>query len=188
MEEQISDEDLMLLYREGDAHAFEKLYLRNKDALYRFMLSLCGNESITEELFQDVWLKLVNARQRYQVTASFRTYLFQIARNRVIDHYRSSTRNPQAGAFSNGDVIAELPADRHSRPDIQAETNQAMQSLLQAVDALPLEQREAFLLKEEAGLSVQEIANLTGVNSETAKSRLRYAFKKIRGEMVNDHE
>ncbi|MCG8324094.1 MAG: sigma-70 family RNA polymerase sigma factor, partial [Thiotrichales bacterium] len=161
-----------------DAGAFEQLYLRNKDGLYRFMLRQCGSENITDELFQDVWLKLINARQRYHVNARFRTYLYQIARNRIIDHYRSTSRNTLDN--SGADVVEDLTERKQLQPEQQAETGEQLDAVLAAIDGLPDEQREVFLLKEEAGMSLEEIAGVTGVNAETAKSRLRYAIRKIR--------
>jgi len=188
MDEKISDEELMLLYGGGDADAFEKLYRRNKDSLYRFMFRLCGNESITEELFQDVWLKVINARHRYQPSAAFRTYLYQIARNCIIDHFRYTSRTPQGYPASEAGVIDLIPEREQKQPEYQAEIRQTTDLLLSVIETLPSGQREAFLLKEEAGMTVQEIAKITGVNVETAKSRLRYAVKKIRTEMVIEHD
>ncbi|MDX1519012.1 MAG: RNA polymerase sigma factor [Gammaproteobacteria bacterium] len=186
MDEQVSDEELMLLYRGGDAGAFERLYLRNKDKLYRFMLRQCGHESIVEELFQDVWMKLIQARHRYQPTAGFRTYLYRIARNRIIDHYRNSCRSVLDKAGSEPGVLEALPATPQQQPEEQLAAGEQLESLLLAIEQLPAEQRETFLLREEAGMSVQEIAVITGINPETVKSRLRYALRKIRTLMVTE--
>ena len=83
-----SDEDLMLGYRNGDAAAFEVLYIRHKGALYRYLLRQCRIAAVAEELLRDVWLNLVRARERYEVRAKFTTYLFRLAHNRLIDYYR----------------------------------------------------------------------------------------------------
>ena len=72
----LSDESLMLRYADGDAHAFETLYGRHKDALYRFVRRQCGDPDIAFELAHDIWLKLIAARRRYRPTAVFTTYLF----------------------------------------------------------------------------------------------------------------
>lgn len=182
MDSQLSDEELMLQYANGNTEAFELLYSRHKDGLYRFILRQCQQQSVTEEIFQDVWMKLINARHRYQVSAAFKTYLYQIARNRLIDYFRAVARTPTENADTSDVSIEQLQASQSS-PERQLELDQDMDSLLTIVEALPEAQREAFLLKEEGGLSVSEIAEVMGCNDETAKSRLRYAVKKIRAEM-----
>ncbi len=174
----------MLKYRNGDASAFEILYQRHKGALYRYILRQCGNDSTSEELFQDVWMKLINARKRYEVKAKFTTYLFQIAHNRVIDHYRRQQTNPDNPGDCEAD-IESAPTRIQDQPEQQVEIREQSQKILYLLDKLPVEQREVFLLKEEAGKSIPEIAEITGVNAETAKSRLRYAVNKLRQALKN---
>lgn len=173
----------MLRYKDGDAASFDQLYQRHKGVLYRYMLRQCGNQSIAEELYQDVWMKLIDARENYQVKAKFRTYLFQMAHNRVIDHYRrTQTHTADCPTACNVDPdLISVTVNR--QPDHRAETENKIEHLLQLVDNLSNEQREAFLLREEAGMTVDEIAEATGVNPETAKSRLRYAVDKLRKSM-----
>jgi len=88
MDKDTSDEDLMLRYATGDVAAFEALYVRHKGPVYRYMLNLCRNEAVAEELYQEVWMKLIKAREKYQVKAKFTTYLYKLAHNQFIDHYR----------------------------------------------------------------------------------------------------
>src|SRR5436190_18395294 len=87
-DEPARDEDLMLAYRDGNAAAFDQLYRRHKGPLYRYLLRQCRDAAAAEELFQDVWMNLVRARAGYTVTARFSTYLYRLAHNRLIDHYR----------------------------------------------------------------------------------------------------
>ena len=176
MEAGTDDETLMLRYRDGDAAAFEILYGRHRGGLYRFILRSCRDAAVSEELFQDVWMNLIHARVRYEARAKFRTWLFQMARNRVIDHLRRC----KPVIETSDEALAAVAAPASGQPDQRAESAQATQRLLQLVHALPEEQREAFVLHEEAGLGIQEIAEITGVNPETAKSRLRYALRKLR--------
>jgi RNA polymerase sigma-70 factor (ECF subfamily) len=172
-----TDEDLMLMYRDGDASAFEILYRRHKGPVYRFILRRCGNTGVAEELFQDVWVKLIQARERYAVSARFTTYLYRIAHNRLIDHFRKS----KTDFSSDGAVDADqLPAPVQLQPERRAETGQQARILVDAIAGLPGEQQQVFLLKEEAGMNIPEIAEVLGVNGETVKSRLRYAVKKLR--------
>jgi RNA polymerase sigma-70 factor (ECF subfamily) len=179
MENDATDETLMLRYRDGDNHAFERLYARHKGTLYRYLLRQCGNPSVTEELFQDVWLKIIKARTGYTVQAKFTTWLFQVAHNRLIDHYRTTARRVLT-AFEDCATLESIPNGHHVQPEQQEDRRRQVQRLLELIAELPEPQREAFLLREEAGLSLEAIAEATGVSRETAKSRLRYALAKLR--------
>lgn len=171
----------MLLYRDGEAGAFDVLYARHKGRLYRYLLRQCRDAGAAEELFQDVWMNLIRARAGYTVQAKFTTYLYHLAHNRLIDHYR---KNGHAVVVSldeeEGEAALDLP-DERERPAADAlDARRQAQRLMELIAALPEVQREAFLLQQEGGMSVEEIAQATGVNRETAKSRLRYAMAKLR--------
>ena len=184
MGDDISDEDLMLGYCRGDADAFDVLYARHKGPLYRFVLRQC-DRAFADELYQDIWLKVIHSRSRYKVEATFKTWLYQIARNRLIDHYRrQSVRAVETGAVS----LSSLRGAEQVQPEHRLETQNQHELLMDALAALPREQREAFLLKEEAGLAIEEIAATTGVTYEAAKSRLRYAVSKLRAQLESVHE
>ncbi len=171
----------MLRYRQGEHRAFEILYTRHKGALYRYFLRHCGSAAAAEELFQDVWVNLIRSRERYQVRAKFTTYLYRMAHNRLIDHYRRHSRNPVIALGNDNDfVIEELPAPDCEGPEQRLSYNEATDTLKALIAALPPAQREAFLLKEESGLSLDEIAEVTDVSREAAKSRLRYAVARLR--------
>ena len=189
MEADTEDEALMLRYCAGDAMAFEALYRRHRGPVYRYLLRQCGNAGTAEELFQDVWLRVVNARIGYEVKARFTTWLYRIAHNRLMDFFRSNARaklesyDALAEGFSDGESVDELRVDFDSGAEpveVTLDRKRAAERLVAAIDTLPAAQREAFLLREEAGLSLEEIAAATGVNAETAKSRLRYAVAKLR--------
>ena len=169
------DVRLMLRYRDGDAAAFDALYNRHKDGLYRYLLGLCLDTATAEDLFQEAWGKLIAARHRYRPTARFSTYLYRVAHNCFIDHYR---RRRNRGREEDADAVALTAAE--GDPGREAERALARARLQQLLAELPAEQRDAFLLREEGGLSVAEIAEATGVGTETAKSRLRYAYRKLR--------
>lgn len=178
-DEAVRDEELMLAYRDGNADAFDQLYRRHKGPLFRYLLRQCRDARAAEELFQDVWLNLVRARSGYVVTARFSTYLYRLAHNRLIDHYRR--RTPAAlVSFDDDESASELPAGREAEPHVAYEAKAQAARVLQVLEALPAAQREAFVLQHEAGLTLEEIAEATGVPRETAKSRLRYAMAKLR--------
>lgn len=167
------DEELMLAYGGGDAGAFEILYKRHRGALYRFVLRSLKQRSTAEELFQEVWIRVIEARERYAPRARFTTWLYSIAHNLLVDHWRKK------GLTLVSLDAEDLPVESEN-PARQAEGREALARFLQALEALPVAQREAFLLHEEAGLSVSEIAAATGSNEEAAKSRLRYAMAKLK--------
>jgi RNA polymerase sigma-70 factor (ECF subfamily) len=174
-----SDEDLMLAYCAGEARAFEALYRRHKGPLYRYLVRQCRDAPAAEELFQDIWLAIVRARESYVVTARFSTFLYRLAHNRLVDHYRR--RVPAAlVSFDDEGEAAEHPGDRGNEPHVSYEAKAQLARVIEILDALPAAQREAFLLQHEAGMSIQQIAEATGVGPETAKSRLRYAMAKLR--------
>ena len=175
------DEELMLSYCEGDAGAFDILYRRHRGGLYRYILRLCANAGVADELFQDVWTNLIRARRNYTVTAKFTTYLFRLAHNRVVDYFRAQGgRTALSLDDDDPPVLPELPASRRDQPDTALEVKQQAARLMELLSGLPVAQREAFMLQQEGGLSVEEIAATTGVSRETAKSRLRYALAKLR--------
>lgn len=182
MRDQLSDETLMRRYAEGDAAAFEELYARYRKSLYGFLVRQCGNPQTAEELYQEIWLKLIRARERYEVRASFRTFLFRIAHNTLVDHLRALGRHPEQEALEYEEEDTDLsqgPAAL-ANPDDELETRQLAEHLVELIGALPEVQREVFLLKEEAGMGIAEIAEVLGENAETVKSRLRYAWTKLR--------
>mgnify|MGYP000971206877 FL=1 len=183
-----TDEQLMLAYGDGSVEAFEILYGRWRRPVYRFLVRQCASAGIADELYQDVWLRVVNARRRYTVVARFSTWLFRIAHNRLIDHWRAESRKPVA-EMPVADDCETGPLDNVAAPDeLQPERLMERKDLAAlvagAVESLPDAQREAFLLHEEGGLTIDEIAALTGVGRETAKSRLRYAVARLRAQLT----
>ncbi|MBP5996324.1 MAG: RNA polymerase sigma factor [Azonexus sp.] len=179
MHDDLSDERLMLAYRDGDTAAFEALYGRYRSRLYRHLAHQCGDTRLAEEFYQDVWLKVINARADYEPLAKFSTWLYRIAHHRLIDHYRQHARNV-ADLFDGSIDPDELPAADNFNPARQFERSDVAGRLARALDDLPAPQREAFLLAEEGGMSLEEIAAATATGRETVKSRLRYAVGKLR--------
>ena len=197
------DAELMTRYATGDVAAFETLYRRHKGPLYRYFLRQCGDPEAAAELFQEVWVRIIKARERYEPKARFTTYMYQIGHNCLVDHYRKMGRSltdaaPEESAGGSADPVAEDVdpafasaswslvdweggADASAGPEAATAVAQQATRLRAALEALPAEQREAFLLHEEGEMGLAEIAAVTGANKETVKSRLRYAVKKLRG-------
>ena len=170
----------MLAYRDGDLAAFDELYRRHRGPLYRYLVRQCRDPSAAEELFQDIWTNLVRARRTYTVSARFATYLYRLAHNRLIDHYRRQSPRALVSFDDEDAAIEEAPAMRRDEPHTAYEVKEQAGRLLKLLEALPAAQREAFVLQYEAGMSLEEVAEVTGVARETAKSRLRYAMVKLR--------
>jgi len=169
------DSALMLRYCDGDVAAFEVLYRRHNDAIFRYLLRLCQHRDTAEDVFQDVWGKIVKARDSYRPTAKFTTFLYRVAHNCFIDHIRRNKRHTQTA-----DVEPDTQPNPADLPEVETERSLARRRLEAALQELPEEQRDVFLLSEEAGLSLDQIASVTDSNRETAKSRLRYAVNKLR--------
>jgi RNA polymerase sigma-70 factor (ECF subfamily) len=185
-----SDEQLMLAYGAGHAAAFDTLYARHKGGVYRYLLRHCRNAGTADELFQEVWMNAIRARASYVPTARFTTWLYTLARHRIVDHWRAQGQATFASIDDDderGDAnearatVEALPGSALDEPEVRAASGELGAALASALHALPPEQRDAFLLQYEAGLSLAEIAALTGVGAETVKSRLRYAVAKLRG-------
>ena len=182
-----ADEALLLRFARGDSVAFDTLYGRHELGVWRFVLRSVRDQALADDLLQDVWFSVARQASNYQPTARFKTWLFTMARNRVIDHFRTVKRHLSLDGAGNGDdedtggALADtVAADSGFGPLRQLQSRQQAGALIAAVEQLPAEQREAFLLQVEGGMPVQEIASATGVSFETAKSRLRYARNSLR--------
>ncbi len=180
------DAQLMLAYVKGDAAAFEQLYARHKVALYQFVLNSCNEEARASELFQDVWLKVVKSRATYQAQSPFNAWLFRIARNCLIDHYRQQGRIPRMDSIDDDSKsnVVQLTSPMLS-PEQIATLTQRHGTLNSALYTLPDVQREAVLLRHIAGMSIAEIAIIVETGTETVKSRLRYAIVRLRSLLEN---
>jgi RNA polymerase sigma-70 factor (ECF subfamily) len=172
-----TDEELMLTYGSGDAAAFEVLYSRHRGPLFRFMLRQVRDHGTAEELYQDIWQRVITARQRYRPEAKFSTWLYQIAHNRLTDHWRAQSHRPAAP--EDAMERAEREPDPQT-PERQLSAFEERRRLQLALEELPADQRETVLLRLEQELTLEEIGRITGVGRETVKSRLRYAMDKLR--------
>lgn len=182
-----TDENLMLAYASGDVSAFETLYRKYRPALFRFFLAAVADESLANELYQETWTKVIGASRKYQPKAAFSTWLFTIARNNLWDYFRRF--QPRLVEF---DTVAELGGESgmaaesgntELQPEELAALTQQAQTLQQALDKLPLKQKEVMLLRYVAGMTLSEIATSIEEKPETVKSRLRYATAKLKNDL-----
>jgi RNA polymerase sigma-70 factor (ECF subfamily) len=178
------DAQLMLAYAGGEMRAFESLYSRHRAALYRYLVRQARDGEVANDLFQEVWSRVISNRARYEPRAKFRTFLFTLAHNCFIDHCRRVKARPAGLGIEDADAADLLPADEDTRPDTALERDETTQRYRAALATLPPEQRDVYLLHEESQLSLEEIARVTGVGTETAKSRLRYAVGKLKAALA----
>jgi RNA polymerase sigma-70 factor (ECF subfamily) len=178
------DAQLMLAYAHGELRAFETLYARHRGALYRYLVRQSRDPEIANDLFQEVWSRVIVNRARYEPRAKFRTFLFTLAHNCFIDHCRRMKSRPGGAGIEDADAADLLPDDESARPDAALERAESTRRFRAALATLPQEQRDVYLLHEESALSLEDIARITGVGAETAKSRLRYAVGKLKAALA----
>ena len=186
--DEAGDETLMLAYAAGDAAAFDTLYARHRGGVYRYLVRHVGNASVADELFQDVWMNAIRARATYAPTAKFATWLYTLAHHRLVDHWRSRGNVRVESLDDEGDegtgaLVDAIPGSRVDEPETRVASSGARARIDAALRELPAAQREAILLHIESGMSLAEIAALTGAGEETVKSRVRYAYAKLRASL-----
>lgn len=168
----------MLAFQAGNAGAFDTLYQRHRGRFFRFLVREAGSREAGEEIYQEAWLRVVRDREKYRVQARFSTYLYTLAHSCLMDYLRKQGR-----LWQHEETVAELPDDASCplpTPESDWGRQLTARALADCMAQLPAEQREVFLLKEEAEFSLTDIADITGAGLEAAKSRLRYAVKKLR--------
>ena len=187
MEQERTDEELLACFQAGDAQAFERLLRRHRGPLFTFLLRMVGDRSRAEDLTQEAFLRVVRAAARWEARAKFQTWLYTVARNLCVDQSRrdrfrrvDSLDAQVPGAEGDGPALVESIAGDGMQPDRAADSALVRPALEKALLALPAEQREVFLLREQAGLPFKEIAELVGCNENTVKSRMRYALEGLR--------
>jgi RNA polymerase sigma-70 factor (ECF subfamily) len=182
-----TDEQLMRRFQRGDARAFETLMHRHRTPIHAFLRRHLGDRARAEDLLQETFLRVVKGAAAWEPRAAVRTWLFAIARNLAADEARRRVFRDAdpLDAAPDGEVPrAERIAGEGRAPDDAAGDALVRPRLEAALAALPAEQREVFLLREHAGLSFPEIAEATGANENTVKSRLRYALVALRDRLA----
>lgn len=188
-----SDELLMDAFRMGDAPAFEILVARHSRGIYNYLLRSVHNVARAEELLQEVLVRVIRSKDRYKRSAKFTTWVYTIARNLSVDESRrarfrehESLDAPRRGrpAEEGRTMLASMPADQVPT-DEGADAPRLRERLAIAIDELPDDQREVFLMRQIAGLSFREIGEAVGAPENTVKSRMRYALEKLRTDLAD---
>jgi RNA polymerase sigma-70 factor, ECF subfamily len=183
MEREKTDEELLAEFQQGDVGAFERLLRRHRSPLYTFFVRMLGDRARAEDLAQETFLRIVRGAAAWERRARFQTWLYTIARNLCVDAVRRErfrrAESLDAQEGEEGPLVDAVPSGS-AGPDRQAESARLRPLLQRALVALPAEQREVFVLREQAGLSFKEIAELVEANENTVKSRMRYALLGLR--------
>jgi RNA polymerase sigma-70 factor (ECF subfamily) len=182
---QQTDTSLMQKYGAGDIRAFETLYNRHKGGLYRYFIRHIPEPSLAEDLYQEIWNKVIVQANHYQPSAKFTTWLYTLAHNKLVDHVRHLTVVKKVMVHSPNEETTEPPESFQYRqidnePESELSNTRVAEFLKQCIGQLPQAQKDCFLLKEEAGLSIKDIAMVLNTNFEASKSRLRYAYENLR--------
>lgn len=183
--QQQTDTCLMQQYAAGDLRAFETLYNRHKGALHRYFMRQIPEPSLAEDLYQEIWNKVIIQAKHYKPSAKFTTWLYTLAHNKLVDHVRHlSVVNKVVVRSYDEEVNGSPEVFKHPQMDNEPESGLSQiriaGSLKHCIAQLSQAQKDSFLLKEEAGLSVKDIASVLNTSFEASKSRLRYAYENLR--------
>ena len=169
----ISDEQLFAAYHAGDMAAFESLYTRYRQPMYLYLLRRGLPKNSAEDVYHDTWIKVL-AQTKFSHN-NFKAWLYTVMRNLSIDVQRKmSLRVVEEFDESTQDQLTHVSAQK------QYEDNDCLELMSSSIALLPFDQRDAFLLQHEAGLSLQQIADVMHTGKETIKSRLRYAMTSLK--------
>ncbi len=186
-----SDETLMLAFRHGEAPAFEILVIRHKRSLYNFLLRSVHDRARADEMLQEVFLRVVRAKDRYETSAKFTTWIFTIARNLCVDESRRQKfrktlpleSKRRGRGEDSGLSILDTTAAKQISTEAGSEAPTIRERIADAIDRLPDDQRQVFLMRQFGGLSFKQIGEAVDAPENTVKSRMRYALEKLRSEL-----
>ncbi len=179
------DETLMLRFQSGDRAAFAQLVRRHQGPLYNFALRQVRTPQVAEDVVQEAFVRVVQSASDFKHEARFTTWIYTITRNLCIDHLRKKAlrKHPSLdeakGQEGEGPTLGEQTADPRASVEREATGTELKERIAAAVDKLPDDQREVFLMREVANLPFKEIAEITGVPENTVKSRMRYALERL---------
>ncbi len=184
------DAELMGRFKKGDSRAFEQLLARHKKGVFNFCLRMLTDRAAAEDALQEIFLRVVRSAKEWERQARFTTWLYTIARNHCIDAIRKASYRKTASLDqplkedNDGPTLGDRVADEGLGPDRGAESDRMRHRLVRAMAALSEEQREVFMMREQAGLPFKEIAEIVGVPENTVKSRMRYALEHLRAHLA----
>lgn len=192
---QESDKELIQRYRKGDVEAFNILIKRYEKPLFNFIYRLIGNRASAEDIFQEVFLRVIKGIARYRHQKKFASWLYRIANNLIIDTLRKQKREKVISwetkiKESKGESLSlkDTIPDKKYLPDSHLEREELRNKLEEAIESLPLEQCQVFILREHSQLPFKEIASLLNCSLNTALGRMHYALKNLRSQLKEEYE
>lgn len=172
-----TDEMLMARFKQGDSSAFDEIYYRYKKKIFNYAYNFIGDPVQSEELVQELFLKVINSRDRYKPVAKFSTWIYTIGRNLCINQLKKNRYKRLVKIKGSLELtVAMTECDQEE----QLHQRQLVDILRRATSELSPKQREVFLMREELKLPFSEIAQVLGCSENTVKSRMRYALKNLR--------
>lgn len=191
----VTDEALMVRYQRGDRTAFAQLVKRHQTPLYHFAFRQLREQSKAEDVVQEAFVRVVQNAADFKHEARFTTWVYTITRNLCIDQLRkgalrkhASLDHSKGGEDSDGPTLGDQTADTRASVEREAGGTELKERIVRAVDTLPDDQREVFLMREVANLPFKEIAEITGVPENTVKSRMRYALERLQAALSEYEE
>lgn len=183
--QQFTDQQLVHLFKDGEAEAMETLVLRHKDKLFTSIFLLVKDKFLAEDLFQDMFIKVIDTIRgnRYTEEGKFLPWAMRIAHNLCVDHFRRVKRTPTIKTSDNHDIFEVLNFSNENAEEKMMK-NQSYDRIRRMLDLLPEEQREVIILRHYADLSFKEIASLTNCSINTALGRMRYGLINMRKMMT----
>jgi RNA polymerase sigma-70 factor, ECF subfamily len=194
---EVTDEVLMVRFQRGDRTAFTALVRRHQAPLFNFAFRQLGAQAVAEEVVQDAFVRVVQNATEFKHEARFTTWVYTILRNLCIDQLRRRAlrRHPSLdeprgsrGGDEEGPTLLEQTADTRASVEREATGTELKERIAKAVETLPDEQKEVFLLREVSNLAFKEIAEITGVPENTVKSRMRYALERLQQALCDYEE
>lgn len=184
-----ADEDLMVMYQQGEVRAFEILLGRHRKSVYNFILRFVGDKETAEDLLQETFMRVIKGADAYKRQAKFTTWLYTIARNLCVDqtrrrkHRRHASLDAPMDTSDDSGSLMDVIAGSEMASDRKSVNKELFATMQRAIAGLSEEQREVFLMREFLDLPFKQIAEVVGVPENTVKSRMRYALEKLRLEL-----
>ena len=177
----LTDQVLIKNFLNGDNKSFEELLSRHKNRVFAFIMSKVKNRDITEDIFQDTFIKVINSlkKGKYNEEGKFLPWMMRISHNLVIDHFRKESKMRKIRSTSEFDIFDILDDGRKNQEDLMIQT-QVHADLNILIEQLPEDQKEVLKMRYFEDLSFKKISELTGASINTALGRMRYALINLR--------
>lgn len=185
----MTDEELAIMYVDGDNKALDLLLSRNQEKLFTYILFVVRDREMANDMFQETFFKVVSRLQqgKYIANGKFSAWLMRIAHNVIMDWYRQQRAQNIVDAPKENDLSNVGSTLLESSREGELVNNQVMEDVRRMMSHLPASQREVVFMRFYQQMSFKEIAEATGVSINTALGRMRYAILNLR-RMTREHQ